>query len=109
MNTQILKIVDEIVRVSGQDAIILVHGDHGARSQGQLGGHARAEPGADGDVCGLSCPGGDRGDDLPRHVARQQLACRAVDGLWRDGPSPSATIGRSIPIPTEFTSSKRLM
>ena len=38
LNEQILKIVDEIVRVSGPDAIILVHGDHGARSQGQLGG-----------------------------------------------------------------------
>ncbi len=38
INTQILKIVDEIDRVSGKDAIILVHGDHGARSQGQLGG-----------------------------------------------------------------------
>jgi len=38
LNKQILKIVDEIIRVSGPDAIILVHGDHGARSQGQLGG-----------------------------------------------------------------------
>jgi hypothetical protein len=38
INTQILKIVDEIDRVSGREAIILVHGDHGARSQGQLGG-----------------------------------------------------------------------
>ena len=38
LNKQILKIVDEIDRVSGPDAIILVHGDHGARSQGQLGG-----------------------------------------------------------------------
>ena len=38
INKQILKIVDEIDRVSGKDAIILVHGDHGARSQGQLGG-----------------------------------------------------------------------
>jgi hypothetical protein len=38
LNQQILKIVDEIDRVSGKDAIILVHGDHGARSQGQLGG-----------------------------------------------------------------------
>jgi len=38
LNKQILKIVDEIDRVSGKDAIILVHGDHGARSQGQLGG-----------------------------------------------------------------------
>jgi hypothetical protein len=38
LNKQILKIVDEIDRVSGKDAIILLHGDHGARSQGQLGG-----------------------------------------------------------------------
>jgi hypothetical protein len=38
INKQILKIVDEIDRVSGPDAIILVHGDHGARSQGQMGG-----------------------------------------------------------------------
>jgi hypothetical protein len=38
INKQILKIVDEIDRVSGREAIILVHGDHGARSQGQMGG-----------------------------------------------------------------------
>jgi len=38
LNKQILKIVDEIDRVSGRDAIVLLHGDHGARSQGQLGG-----------------------------------------------------------------------
>jgi hypothetical protein len=38
LNQQILEIVDEIDRVSGRDAIILVHGDHGSRSQGQLGG-----------------------------------------------------------------------
>jgi len=38
INKQILKIVDEIDRVSGRDAIIVLHGDHGARSQGQLGG-----------------------------------------------------------------------
>jgi hypothetical protein len=38
LNKQILKVVDQIDRVSGRDAIILLHGDHGARSQGQLGG-----------------------------------------------------------------------
>jgi hypothetical protein len=38
LNKQILKVVEEIDRVSGRDAIILLHGDHGARSQGQLGG-----------------------------------------------------------------------
>jgi hypothetical protein len=38
INKQILKIVDEIDRVSGKDAIIVMNGDHGARSQGQLGG-----------------------------------------------------------------------
>ncbi len=38
LNKQVLKVIDEIDRVSGHDAIILVHGDHGARSQGQLGG-----------------------------------------------------------------------
>ena len=38
LNTQILKLIDEIDRVSGRDAIVLLHGDHGARSLGQLGG-----------------------------------------------------------------------
>lgn len=38
LNKQILKVVEEIDRVSGRDAIVLLHGDHGARSQGQLGG-----------------------------------------------------------------------
>jgi hypothetical protein len=38
INKQILEIVDEIDRVSGKDAIIVMNGDHGARSQGQLGG-----------------------------------------------------------------------
>jgi hypothetical protein len=38
LNQQILKMLDEIDRVSGPDAIVLLHGDHGARSQGQLGG-----------------------------------------------------------------------
>jgi hypothetical protein len=38
LNQQILKFVDEIDRVSGRNAIVLLHGDHGARSLGQLGG-----------------------------------------------------------------------
>jgi hypothetical protein len=37
LNQEVLKVIDEIDRVSGRDAVILLHGDHGARSLGQDG------------------------------------------------------------------------
>jgi hypothetical protein len=37
LNQQVLKVIDEIDRVSGRDAVILLHGDHGARSLAQDG------------------------------------------------------------------------